>query len=163
MNNPIRNLNPKFASLFVVISFCVFLGKISYAADETITITTYYPSPNGSYNRLQANRMAIGQGNDAGVIGDGVLDFTPLSTAPAGNAGSLYYDDNTDKFLYHDGTAWKEFVPPSQLVQYNQVVGATAGVTNCPTGTHVAAVFTTGKIGANLGSPPVDGYMLCVK
>jgi len=51
------------------ISVFVFLGLIilvvagvpsSFAQTETITITTYYPSPFGIYNELRAKKMAIG-------------------------------------------------------------------------------------------------------
>ena len=49
-------------------SFLIFLlaGLIcvscpfAQAADETLTITTYYPAPYGVYNELRAKRMAIG-------------------------------------------------------------------------------------------------------
>jgi hypothetical protein len=32
----------------------------AFAAEDTLTITTYYPSPYGSYNEMRAKRMAIG-------------------------------------------------------------------------------------------------------
>ncbi|MDI6758423.1 MAG: hypothetical protein QMD94_01935 [Candidatus Omnitrophota bacterium] len=33
-----------------------------FAQEESITITTYYPSPYGSYRQLQADQIAIGSG-----------------------------------------------------------------------------------------------------
>lgn len=46
----------------------VFIGfNRSYAADQ-LTITTYYPSPYGSYNELTTNRMAVGDVNKDGTI-----------------------------------------------------------------------------------------------
>jgi len=38
--------------------FLFFFSKLAFAED--ITITTYYPSPYGSYRELRANRIAIG-------------------------------------------------------------------------------------------------------
>jgi hypothetical protein len=43
-------------SLFFI--FCLF--SLSFAQQESITITTYYPSPYGSYKELRAQRIAIG-------------------------------------------------------------------------------------------------------
>ncbi|MFA6350091.1 MAG: hypothetical protein WCY12_04115, partial [Candidatus Omnitrophota bacterium] len=43
-----------FASLMVLLLF-------GFSFAEDLTITTYYPSPNGSYRELRAQRMAIGE------------------------------------------------------------------------------------------------------
>ncbi|MFH1414107.1 MAG: tail fiber domain-containing protein [Candidatus Omnitrophota bacterium] len=47
--------------LFTVLlsTLCSFFSLLCYAQD-TLTITTYYPSPYGSYRELRAQRMAIG-------------------------------------------------------------------------------------------------------
>lgn len=50
----------------------VFLAIACYAnAQETITITTYYPSPSGSYSELTAFRMKIGQTYSANAVAVG--------------------------------------------------------------------------------------------
>jgi len=45
-------------SLFFI--YILFLYSLGFAQQESITITTYYPSPYGSYGELRAQRMAIG-------------------------------------------------------------------------------------------------------
>ena len=69
--------------------FCVFATFLSTLcfAQETFTITTYYPSPFGSYNELTANRMAVGSTavmpvndgdlNVSGKIREGGSDLVP--------------------------------------------------------------------------------------
>ncbi|MGA2775832.1 MAG: hypothetical protein ABSE81_07230 [Candidatus Omnitrophota bacterium] len=44
--------------IFAFFSSFVFIQ--SAVSDETLTITTYYPSPYGSYHELRSQRMAIG-------------------------------------------------------------------------------------------------------
>lgn len=57
------------AILFLLFVFC----GISFAAEE-ITITTYYPSPYGSYDQLTANDMKIGSGYSASsFVNDGLI------------------------------------------------------------------------------------------
>ena len=44
-----------FVAFVFALSFCSF----AFAADETITVTTYYPSPYGSYQNLTTTRLAV--------------------------------------------------------------------------------------------------------
>lgn len=44
---------------FIAISSIVLLSK-ACLAQETITISTYYPSPYGSYNELRSEKVALG-------------------------------------------------------------------------------------------------------
>jgi hypothetical protein len=48
----------RILSLVFIFSICSI--AFLYAADETLTITTYYPSPYGVYRELRSQRMAIG-------------------------------------------------------------------------------------------------------
>ena len=48
-----------FYTSIIAISFLLILSSLSFAAEE-IVITTYYPSPYGSYQELRVQRMAIG-------------------------------------------------------------------------------------------------------
>lgn len=168
----------KFISL-VVLSIC--LAPIICFAQETITITTYYPSPFGSYNSLEANnfqadRIAIGDGNTAAdpaaadYVGDGVLDLKGLAAAPVGNAGSIYYDSTVNKFFFHDGTGWISMIPEAaRLIYYDTTPG---GWHPCqPAGTHVVGGMTVTLEGASMArcgdglSPPrcmpLAGYIIC--
>lgn len=38
----------------------LFSASFVFAADELLTITTYYPSPSGSYNDLRTSRLTVG-------------------------------------------------------------------------------------------------------
>ncbi|MDD5568157.1 MAG: hypothetical protein PHY88_03010, partial [Candidatus Omnitrophica bacterium] len=44
--------------LYIIIAFAFFLSPVF--AEDTLTITTYYPSPYGVYRELRAKRIAIG-------------------------------------------------------------------------------------------------------
>ena len=44
---------------FLLISIFLFSGS-AFSQDETLTLTTYYPSPIGVYQELRSQRMAIG-------------------------------------------------------------------------------------------------------
>ena len=163
---------------------CLFFNVVCYA-QETLTITTYYPSPDGIYNNLNANffqadRVAVGDGNDPTVMANGVLDFLPLGADPAvvgGSTGSIYYNNPTNTLRYYNGTIWFP-IQPAQLVVYVQG----APVDCVPIGTHVVGVLDNNRRGAsmepcdavggadpdfpplNIGPPhcvPLDGFMIC--
>jgi hypothetical protein len=71
---------------FLVIFCFIFCLNPSIFAEEQITIATYYPSPYGVYNQLQADKLGIGD-----VDGDGSLTSSDLPTTSgvAWIAGSL--------------------------------------------------------------------------
>ena len=71
--------------LFIVIAMlCLLRGLLSPgAAEETLTITTYYPSPYGNYRELRAQRMAIGDH----YIQGGTYDWQEGD----GDGGEIYY------------------------------------------------------------------------
>ena len=89
---------------------------------ETLTITTYYPSPYGVYRNLEVKRgLAVGditQGPLGSMdnltsgqlyINNSVV-LNALSTTPAnstGKAGQVIYVGGSDKMLkFHDGNKW---------------------------------------------------------
>ncbi len=55
---------------------------------EEITITTYYPSPYGSYNELQ------------------LFPHNPAVAACPGSTGTIYYDSIANQLFFCNGTAW---------------------------------------------------------
>ena len=93
-----------------------------YAQQESVTITTYYPSPYGSYNELQSNKMAIGDTNTTTVgfdpsdqppangqlyVARSVI-FKPQSPLPTTDrlAGEVVYNPS-DGYLYaYNGSTW---------------------------------------------------------
>lgn len=52
------------------ISLIFIVGILSFclASEESITITTYYPSPYGSYSSLQVDRFGVGDNNGDGLF-----------------------------------------------------------------------------------------------
>lgn len=68
------------ARLFAItgITVCIIFGllALSFAQNESLTITTYYPSPYGSYADLTAQRMKIGttySGAGVGFVANGLI------------------------------------------------------------------------------------------
>lgn len=67
------------SKMFLIPLICVFIPALLFA-QETLTITTYYPSPYGSYNDLAvARRLAIGD-----LDGDGNTDQDDMAVYPVG-------------------------------------------------------------------------------
>jgi hypothetical protein len=85
---------------------------------ESLTITTYYPSPYGSFNRLQTKRLAMGDRNGDGVLTDAdqppndyqlyigrSVIYQPLNSLPAvGTPGELAYNASADAFYYYNAS-----------------------------------------------------------
>lgn len=77
-------------------------------AQEQLTISTYYPSPYGSYDELQAGHIKIGNNNTNTTV-DGVVNFWPQAAPATANEGDLFYNSGTHGFQYKDNTAgWKD-------------------------------------------------------
>ena len=53
----------KFLTIFI---FGLF--NLCFASDESITVTTYYPSPYGSYSYLQTDKLGVGDNNSDGIF-----------------------------------------------------------------------------------------------
>lgn len=136
-----------FLSLVLVLVMGLIFGFgvwCCFAQEESITITTYYPSPYGVYNELQSNKLAVGDT-------DGDLQLTSADQPPANGqlytARSVIYKpqsslpvldtrkgeaaySNADNSLYlYDGSAWvKQGGGGSCYVSY--AVACLAGFTN---------------------------------
>ena len=66
----------------ILIIFAVLILLVSVAFAEDITITTYYPSPYGSYNGLFTNNLGVGDNNGSG-------SYT-AADVPANNIGEVW-------------------------------------------------------------------------
>lgn len=75
-----------------VLAILLMRGLAYTQQTESLTITTYYPSPYGSYNELSTNIFNLG----------------PQSSRPGNQEGRLYYDSNTHSIFYYNGTQWVE-------------------------------------------------------
>lgn len=75
-----------FLFIFTLFSFGFCEEKQQQGAEE-ITITTYYPSPYGSYNELQTNKMAVGDTNGDTKLDSGDQSVNNGDLVVAGNVG----------------------------------------------------------------------------
>jgi len=50
----------------LLVNICLLFASDCFA--EEITITTYYPSPYGSYNSLQADKLGVGDNDNSGTL-----------------------------------------------------------------------------------------------
>jgi len=66
--------------IFSLVLFFIFTAT-AYAEDS-ITISTYYPSPYGVYNRLQTNSLGVGDNNNNGRLDSGDV---PLAVSGSTN------------------------------------------------------------------------------
>ena len=83
----------------VILGLCVLSGFLMatscLAEEESITITTYYPSPYGSYNQLEVHRSVTYKPlPDSDVVNDRLSDP---------QIGELVYTD-ADKFYHYNGS-----------------------------------------------------------
>jgi len=62
---------------FLILYFAFLLLLPSVASAEDMTITTYYPSPNGAYDALSVKRLSVGDTNSDGNIN--ASDVSPSS------------------------------------------------------------------------------------
>ena len=112
-----------FLSSFLVVPFLAFA--------EDITITTYYPSPYGSYRELRSARMAIGDNYIDGVA------YTWEATN--GDGGEVDYQAD----LVVEGNVGIGTANPSVRLQVERPSG-TASYFNAPSGTAVIAEAPSG-------------------
>ena len=76
----------KSIALIFIVS-CLFIG---FASAEDVTITTYYPSPYGSYNELSSNKIRL----------------VPQTQPATALRGDMYYDIDEDELNYWNGDEW---------------------------------------------------------
>jgi len=92
-------------------------------AQEQLTISTYYPSPYGSYDQLEVSRSVTYQPIDKSTITDP-------------RRGELIYDSSDDQFYYYNASAWVSLGGGGTPASWNcAVVNGTSQVTSsavCP-------------------------------
>jgi hypothetical protein len=84
-------------TVLTVIALALLATRVVIAEDESLTITTYYPSPYGVYNELQANILRFGTGKEKEST---VCDST--------KEGQVIYDDSENKMYICNGTKWEK-------------------------------------------------------
>ncbi|MFA5145062.1 MAG: hypothetical protein WC723_03540 [Candidatus Omnitrophota bacterium] len=102
---------------FLVV-FILGLFNLCLAAEESITITTYYPSPYGSYNQVEVHRSVTYKPVDKNTLDDP-------------KEGELVYNSSDDSLYLYNGSTWvKQGGGSTCVVTYNSVVGSCS----CPSG-----------------------------
>jgi hypothetical protein len=140
----------------------------SIFADESLTITTYYPSPYGSYNELSANKIKVGNTTVPAAAQSGMIRFENRMIQPAAAPsveGAIYYNRIDKEFKYSDGSSWAALGGGGGCyVDYGLVIGLAVGD---PCGAGFTVKKSAGKWGScvmpnGLGShfrPPSGGCL----
>lgn len=90
----VKLLNIKYLPIyFLIFIFCFTLSAIFAQQEEEVTITTYTPSPYGSYEEMRAKRMAIGPTYQNQSISDGWLIVEGNVSIGANSTPALLYID----------------------------------------------------------------------
>jgi len=99
-----------------IILLALSITVLSYAADEEIELTTYYPAPYGEYEEVTADRLSVGDTGSTHA-NSGIMNFKVVNddtssggTVPDGTQGNIYYSQVDNELKYNDGTAprdWK--------------------------------------------------------
>ncbi|MFA6383889.1 MAG: hypothetical protein WCY10_00800 [Candidatus Omnitrophota bacterium] len=96
-----KNVVLLFLSVLTLFSVCFAQS----ATNETLTITTYYPSPYGVYRNLRLNPSAE-------------------PTTGVGE-GSMYYDNSTDMLRYRNDAEWVNITGAGcQLIPFTNLATA---------------------------------------
>lgn len=81
--------------IFLTILVGLILISASFAEDESIELTTYYPAPYGDYDSLSADTLEIGIPGSLNPDSGGI-QLAPRSNPPTAGNGTIYYDDGSD-------------------------------------------------------------------
>jgi hypothetical protein len=95
----------------------LMITGIAFSAGESLMISTYYPSPYGSYNEMRTNKLSVGElyNNPAEAIPDNSMIVQ--GDIRLGNAnqlcdatwtGAIRYDDATATVEYCNGSQWSD-------------------------------------------------------
>lgn len=139
-----------FSCIFVL-SFAIFYSfTISCAEEEQITITTYYPSPYGSYRELSWG----GYPNTRGQ-----LKVEHGSSIELGGTGTPYIDFSNDMSIDYDARIilkGNDELAIEGITRINTcvLVSYSGGTTYCPSCYYVSSFLAT-------ASP--SGYMVCCR
>jgi hypothetical protein len=115
-----------FVKTFIIFIVGILIASIFFYAQaqqtDSISITTYYPSPNAAFRDLETKRVcAVGNISDSGnpsydslselqdgqlYVGESII-LKPLSSYPTSpKPGELIYNSGISKLQFFNGTAW---------------------------------------------------------
>jgi len=102
-------MNRKINIIGLTLFFTLTLFSFVFS-EESMTITTYYPSPYGSYNELQLYPHSL-----------------PVTSCGSSTRGTMYYDSDDNQTKICDGNNWQTIGPPSGAVMF-------FNLSSCPSG-----------------------------
>ncbi len=148
----------KYIKVFLIVGVLALAWKMpgfSQPTNDSLTITTYYPSPHGAYGELDIydktvfkdNNIVSPQDLDLTTDGSGNLVLTVATNFNPFDPGQLYFNDsgNLNPFTY--------------LQSYT----SNGGVTYCAPGYLVINFLKTNKTPADLADLPSDGFFVCLR
>ena len=99
----------KLLKIVILSIFIITMFSVAFA-QEQISVTTYYPSPYGSFRELRTNRMAVSptrampttDGNLAWGDSKGLLSPDQGASIELGGTGSPYIDFSNDAATDYD-------------------------------------------------------------
>ena len=101
-----KKLKKIFSSLWFVLVFLMMMGSLlgivaeEICCAEEISITTYYPAPNGVYDRMMVNRLGVGDNNDSGQLDNGDVPATSGNVWIKGKVGIGVSPESSEYGLY---------------------------------------------------------------
>ncbi len=158
---------------FVLLLLFFFLGSSQCGfSQETVEITSYFPSPNGAFDRLIANRVGIGSNSSPQETATGVLNFGPRTAFPAvlGCSGTpcpgeLFYHGTLKTLYFYNGARWVPAFGSARYVPYGPGVGVFACDETNPAGfpgARAVNVVDVNKNPADYSVPPAIGFLVCL-
>ena len=112
------------------------------AADESLTLETYYPAPYGIYSELTTTNSTYlaTEGGNVGIgttdpqakleVAGGIKIGQDAATCDSANEGTMRYDTTANRMEYCNGTVWQE------LGASNGNISVVTGTNpTCPSGT----------------------------
>jgi hypothetical protein len=91
-----------FSFLFLA---CLTLATPLYAGTETLT--TYYPAPNGIYNKLNTSSLQLMPSTLSAIQAQYNCSYDPLAHLPPCPAGIVYFDTDAKTIYVSAGTHWR--------------------------------------------------------
>ena len=156
-------MNKIIKTFQLILLFVLALFSPSFAAPETVTITTYYPSPYGSYLKVTSDQIAVGSGYRASVIptnGLIVEGQVGIGQITAGSYGGTQTELDVngeiaanDMWIKNKGK-WLSALTWCVIVYYAD----NSGVTPCPSGTYS---WFEPIYGTDTTTIPTSGVFLC--
>ncbi|MFH1458109.1 MAG: hypothetical protein ABIG31_02945 [Candidatus Omnitrophota bacterium] len=136
-----------FFLVFLLLFYPVF-------AQEALTITTYYPSPYGSYDSLQTNKFGVGDNNNDGNLTSADIPTTDGDVWIEGRVGIGTI--NPGARLHVAGDARVDGYFNYQQRNCYRITYTVTGNVMCNVGYYVAGIWDDG-----VGMPGPNGLVCC--